>query len=62
MILCNGYLIVQEKNRIIINLPQTRETIASTDAPLSNRKQKLNTHEEATLLWLAIQMFEGKEE
>ena len=60
MVTCNDYLIMQKKNAILITLPQTWKTLAST-APVRDRKECLTTEQEAILLNMVIQMLEGEE-
>ena len=59
MVTCNDYLIMQKKNAILITLPQTWKTLAST-APVRDRKECLTTEQEAILLNMVIQMLEGE--
>ena len=60
MIISDGYTIRQErtKNRIVITLPQTWQTLQNTVKPISYRKTELTESEEALLLNVVRQMFD----
>ena len=60
MVTCDGYMISQRKNAVLITMPQTWETMTST-MPLSNRRAWLTTEQEAILLNIVIQLLEGEE-
>ena len=65
MTISDGYTITQypTKNRIIITLPQTLETLTNTVTQVSNRRNKLTDAEEAALLVAVKAMFEnGRDE
>lgn len=59
MISSNGYSIEQhiKKNRIVIYLPQTAETLMHTIELPRERKVRLTDTELATLLQIAIAMY-----
>lgn len=61
MIISDGYTIRQErtKNRIVITLPQTWQTLQNTVTPISYRKTELTESEEALLLNVVRQMFDA---
>ena len=52
MVICDGYAITHEKNRnrIIISLPQTMETVADTVSEVHERKTNFTEAELATIL------------
>ena len=62
MIVSNGYSIMQDvnNNRIVINLPQTINSITSTVIPFSGRRRTITAEEESCLLHIIIAMYEGK--
>lgn len=63
MISSDGYSIEQhtKKNRIVIYLPQTAETMTNTMIPMKERKLRLSDTELATLLHVARTMYEAEQ-
>lgn len=63
MIISEGYSICQEvkKNRIIITLPQTMNSITSTAVPFSGRRERLTESEEAVILNIVKAMYKNEE-
>ena len=64
MIVDGWYSIWQEiqKNRIVITLPQTWQTLATTAQPISYRRTALSEEEEAIILGLVKRMYEQEGE
>ena len=64
MIIDGWYSIRQEiqKNRIVITLPQTGQTLATTAQPISYRRTALSEEEEAIILGLVKRMYEQEGE
>lgn len=64
MIVDGWYSIRQEiqKNRIVITLPQTGQTLATTAQPVSHRRTALSEEEEATILGIVKRMYEQEGE
>lgn len=62
MISVGGYTLRYEKkkNRIVISLPQTFETMADTATAMSNRKTELTSHEEAVILGMVRAIMEER--
>lgn len=56
-----GYSIVYHKNRnqIIINLPQTWETLSNTVTPISNRNSDLSDAKQAVILSVVKKLMES---
>lgn len=52
MIISNGYVLLYDlkNNRIVIDLPQTKETLTDTFSPVTNRKVHITTEEQAAIL------------
>ena len=61
MVISEGYSIMQEvkKNRIVINLPQTWQSVTGTTVSMSGRRKTLTEEEEAALLHIVKAMYEG---
>lgn len=61
MTIIDGYMIVQEpqKNRIVISLPQTWQTVQGTIGEVTDRRIELRQEEEAALLVAVKGMFEN---
>lgn len=59
MIQSKGYTIRQDGNRIIIQLPQTKETLNNPATPISDRKPWLSDVEQAALLYAVVGILEG---
>lgn len=61
MVTSDGYFIYQDTphNRIIIGLPQTKNTIIDTITPISDRIERLTYDEESILLSLIKRLLEG---
>lgn len=61
MTIIDGYAIIQEpqKNRIVISLPQTWQTIQGTVGDVADRRVSLRREEEAALLVAIKGMFEN---
>lgn len=64
MIIDGWYSIRQEiqKNRIVITLPQTEQTLATTAQPVSYRRTALSEEEEAIILGIVKRMYEQEGE
>ena len=64
MIVNGWYSIRQEnqKNRIVITLPQTGQTLVTTAQPISYRRTALSEEEEAIILGLVKRMYEQEGE
>jgi len=62
MISIDGYTIIQHinENAIMIQLPQTIETIKTSASPISNRKLKLTDEEEQAILTVVGQLYESR--
>lgn len=62
MVVSNGYSIMQEvtKNRIVISLPQTLNSLTGTTDPLKGRRQTITAEEEAVLLNIVMAMYERR--
>lgn len=60
----SGYSIWQEikKNRIVIALPPTEQTLATTVQPISYRRTALSAEEEAIILGIVKRMYEQEDE
>ena len=56
-----GYSIVyrKNKNQIIINLPQTWETLSNTVTPISNRNSDLSDAKQAVILSVVKKLMES---
>ncbi len=61
MTIIDGYMITQEpqKNRIVISLPQTWQTIKGTVGDVAERRVSLRQEEEAAILIVVKGMFEN---
>lgn len=59
MILIGNYSIVEDinNNRIVINLPQTIETLSSTELPIENRRKNLHDDELLSLLYAVVNLY-----
>lgn len=64
MIVSDGYVLIYEraKNRIVIQLPQTLETLTNTVSMVSNRRTYLTSSEESIILQTVKAIMERKEE
>jgi hypothetical protein len=64
MLISDGYAIeyYRAANRIVINIPQTVETLTSTAAMVSNRRTYLSDEELSALLALVKTFMERKED
>jgi len=63
MIKIDDYCIEQyiKDNKIVITLPQTFKTLSNTVTPVTDRKVSLSQTELATLLSIAVKMYEKNE-
>ena len=61
MILSDGYSLTYyaNRNKIVIILPQTIQTLTNTVAMASNRKTELTAEEEATILAVVRAIMDG---
>lgn len=61
MVTANGYSIVQypNQNRIAISLHQTWDTLTDTTGILRNRRNVLTAEDEAILLDIVMELYEG---
>lgn len=59
MVTANGYILTQYPNRIVISLPQTWDTLTDTTGILRNRRDVLTAEEEAILLDIVMELYEG---
>lgn len=61
MTIIDGYMIVQEpqKNRIVISLPQTWQTVQGTTGGVAERRLEISGKEEAIILCLVKGLFEN---
>ena len=64
MIESEGYLLIYDRanNRIVIQLPQTLETITNTVSMVSNRRTYLTSSEKSIILQTVKAIMERKEE
>lgn len=64
MIIDGCYSIWQEiqQNRIVITLPQTWQTLATTTQPISYRRTEISEGEEAIILGIVKRMYEQEDE
>lgn len=64
MIESEGYLLIYERanNRIVIQLPQTLETLTNTVSMVKNRRIYLTPSEESIILQTVKAIMERKEE
>jgi len=54
----NGnYFLTKEQNRLIIDLPQTVETLTSTTSPIEDRRIELTSSEYAIILEIVKRMY-----
>lgn len=62
MIVIDGYSIIHyvARNQIVITLPQTRDTLTTSRAPISYRRKALTDLEEARVLAAVKYMFENE--
>lgn len=62
MTVIDGYSIMQyvTRNQIVINLPQTWDTLTNTVAPIADRRTALTDLEETALLTAVKAMFENE--
>lgn len=62
MTVIDGYSLTQyvNQNQIVINLPQTRNTLTNTVTPVADRRKVLTDLEEAALLTAVKAMFENE--
>lgn len=62
MTVIDGYSITQyvARNQIVITLPQTRDTLTNTVAPIADRRKVLTDLEEAALLTAVKAMYENE--
>lgn len=63
MIVSDGYTLTQypKQNKIVITLPQRWDSLTTTVAPISDRREMLTDLEEAALLVAVKAMFENGE-
>ena len=61
MVTANGYTLTQypKQNRIVISTPQTWDTLTDTIGILRNRRDVLTAEEEAILLGVVMELYEG---
>lgn len=61
MVTANGYCVVQypKQNRIVISLPQTWDTLTDTTGIPRNRRDVLTAEDEAILLDIVMELYEG---
>lgn len=61
MITANGYTLIQypKQNRIVISIPQTWDTLTDTTGTVRNRRTVLKEKEEAILLSIVMELYEG---
>ena len=64
MIVSDGYSLeyIPNRNRIVISLPQTMQTISNTVAMVSNRRTNLTVTEEAAILSVVKAIMEKVED
>ena len=64
MIVCDGYSLIydKDKNRIVIQLPQTMRTLTNTMDAVTDRKIYINASEQAFILNAVKVVFERTSE
>lgn len=62
MVTSEGYTVRQERNRIIIDLPQTWETLTNSAFPIVNRPIFLSTEQESCLLAIIKEFMRGEQD
>lgn len=64
MIVCDGYCLFYDKNknRIVIHLPQTMNTLTNTFEAVKDRKMDLNESEQILILNTVKAVFERRSE